>query len=85
MVYSYVFFPVGGGFSTAQLAGISGFSNVRTAGGNGAGSKLPVIMDGTLVTSSTPGTLQLTWSQNTSNATATIIHAQSSLALWRMS
>lgn len=54
------------------------------AGGNGTGNLMSVLMEGTLVTSSAM-TLTLQWAQNTSSATATIVHAQSSLAVWRMS
>ena len=60
-------------------------ATVGTAGSNGAGVLQGVTMNGTLTTSATPGTLQLQWAQNTSSATATIVHAQSSLALWRIS
>jgi hypothetical protein len=52
---------------------------------NTAGTLLGVTMEGVLVTSSTAGTMQLTWAENTSDSTPTIIHAGSSLALWRIS
>lgn len=62
----------------------TGASNV-TASTNGAGTILAVTMKGSLTMSSTGGNLQLKWAQNTANATATIVHAQSYLALWRIS
>lgn len=49
----------------------------------GAGVHEAVRMTGTIVTS-VAGTLQLQWAQNASNGTATIVHAQSVMALWRM-
>lgn len=52
---------------------------------NTAGTLLGVTMEGVLVTSSAAGTMQLTWAENTSDSTPTIIHAGSSLALWRVS
>ena len=64
---------------TTQVA-----ADVQTARTNGAGNLLAVIMHGTLVMSSTPGNLTLQWSQNTSSATATIVHAQSYLKLVRI-
>jgi len=54
----------------------------RTAG---AATLQANVQIGTLVTSSTAGNLQLQWAQNTSSGTATKVHAQSFLALWRIS
>lgn len=54
------------------------------ASGQGAGNILAVTMEGSLVTGSTAGTLQLRWAQNTSNATPTIVHAQSKIRLTRI-
>lgn len=51
----------------------------------GAATLQAAVMIGTLVVSSTAGTLQLQWAQNTSSGTATKVHAQSFLALWRIS
>ena len=56
---------------------------VNQAGGNGAGSLRAVMMNGSVVTSSTAGNLQLQWAQNSSSGTATIVHAQSYLRLYR--
>ena len=49
-----------------------------------AGVLKAVLMVGTLLVGSTTGTLQLQWAQNTSSGTATIVHAQSELTLWRI-
>jgi hypothetical protein len=40
-------------------------------------------MQGSVVTSSTAGSVTLTWAQNTSSGTATIVHAQSFLMAQR--
>lgn len=50
----------------------------------GAGNLQGLTMLGTLVMSSTAGDIQLEWAQNASNATPTIVHAQSFLGLWRV-
>jgi hypothetical protein len=55
-----------------------------TAGTNGAGVLRGATMLGSLITS-TAGLLQLQWAQNASNATPTIVHGQSVLALWQVS
>jgi hypothetical protein len=54
-----------------------------TVQSQGAGVLCGVTCTGTLVMSSTAGSLTLTWAQNTSNGTATIVHAQSKLSLVR--
>lgn len=59
-------------------------SDIITAGTKGAGVLMAVMMRGSVVVSSTAGNMQLTWAQNTSSATATIVHAQSYLQLVRM-
>lgn len=58
-------------------------SSVPTAGTAGAGNLRGVLMLGSIVAGSTAGTLQLKCAQNTSNVTATTVHAQSLLALGR--
>jgi hypothetical protein len=60
-------------------------SDVVEAGSATAGVLKGVRMDGTLVVGATAGNLQLKWAENTSDSTPTIVHAQSSLALWRVS
>ena len=70
-----------GGSST--VGALSTESTVPTAGTNGSTLR-GITMTGTVATSSTAGTLQLQWAQNTSSGTATTVHAQSSLALWQI-
>lgn len=60
-------------------------TTTQALGTRGAGVRQSVAMTGSLLVSSTSGTLQLTWAQNTSSATATIVHAQSTLTLQRTS
>lgn len=67
---------LGGGVT--QLGG-----DVLTAGTAGAGVLRALVMDGSLVNGATPGNVVFTWAQNTSSATATIVHAQSYLWLLR--
>jgi hypothetical protein len=52
--------------------------------GGGAGVLQAVSGLGTLVTGVTTGNLQLKWTQAASSATPTIVHAQSFVALWRI-
>ena len=65
-----------------QLNTVTGGAN--SARTNGAGALQAVTMRGTLFMNTTPGTLQLQWAQNTSSATATIVHAQSCLLAWQI-
>ena len=50
----------------------------------GAGNLQGLTMWGTLFMSTTPGSFVLQWAQNTSNGTATIVHAQSAMILLRL-
>lgn len=52
---------------------------------NGAGVLQSLFVSGEVTVSSTAGNLQLQWAQNTINATATIVHAQSWIRLERNS
>jgi hypothetical protein len=70
-----------GGTLVAQLTNIE--STVGAAATNGAGNLRAVYMYGGVQTSSTAGNLQLQWAQNSSSATATIVHAKSTLTLDR--
>lgn len=85
MVYTFVAYPVSGSIAAGNvnMGAATGLSGVGTAGTNGA-QNLAVIMRGTLITGGTAGTLQLQWAQDTSSATATIVRAQSMLALWQV-
>jgi hypothetical protein len=69
------------GASTIGFArGVSG----GTAGTSGSGNQWTMRMSGTVTVSTTPGTLQLQWAQNTSNGVGTIVHAGSGLLLVRV-
>jgi hypothetical protein len=79
MTYDYM------GITTAGLTtiGLVATQASTVAGGtNGAAALRSMLMYGSVVASSTAGTLQLQWAQNTSSGTGTIVHAKSSLALW---
>lgn len=65
--------------NTAMLTG----STVGSADTTGTGNLMGIQMDGTLIVGSTAGNIALEWAQFTSNATPTIVHAQSYLALWQ--
>jgi hypothetical protein len=65
------------------LASHKGSDNL-SAGAGGAGTLEGISMNGSLIMSSTAGTLQLQWAQASSSSTPTIVHAQSYLALWRV-
>lgn len=72
--------------SNATQVGVTDYTSlVVTARTAGAGNLQALSMIGTFVTTSTAGNLQLLWAQNTSSGTATIVHVQSYLALWRIS
>lgn len=58
-------------------------SETNELGGSG-GSSITGIIEGTLTTSSTAGTLQFRWTQGTSDATATIVRAGSTLSARRI-
>lgn len=85
--------PSGGTLRYVKLGNnTSGVAEIVTLAGatiwpdatNGAGSLQGLLMLGSLIMGSTAGNLQLQWAQNTSSATATIVHAQSLLSLWRV-
>jgi hypothetical protein len=59
-------------------------STFTTLGTNGAGVIKYALTTGTLVTSSTAGTLQFQWAQNSSSGTATKVRAGSNLCVWRI-
>ena len=71
--------------SAAQTAVTGSESTSYTVGADAAATLNAVLMTGTLVTSSSSGTLQLQWAQGASTGTATKVHAQSFLALWQVS
>lgn len=73
------------GVTTAGVATAGYVRGVTGAvvGTNGASNELGVLMTGTITTSSTHGTLQLQWAQNTSNATDTSVLPASNLTAWQ--
>ncbi len=70
-----------GGAATTSFMGSE--NTAYSAGTGGAASLRGLLAVGSLLVSTTPGTFQLQWAQNTSNGTATIVHAKSCLALLR--
>lgn len=60
-------------------------SDTIAVGSSGAGVLMGVMGMGTLVNGAGSGNLTFNWAQNTSNTTATTIHAQSAIALIRIS
>lgn len=87
LAMTYLFYPVSGGFgANVNLGAVTGLSTARTTGTDGAGTKLGLIMRGTVVMGGTAGTLQFQWAQNTANnSVATIVHTGSYLSLWQVS
>lgn len=73
-----------GAGGSANVGNTNTASTSIAARTQGAGTLCGTTMTGTLTVSVTAGTLQLQWAQNTSNGTATIVHAGSSLALWQI-
>lgn len=70
-----------GGTVISQLSNTG--SAIIAAATNGAGNLRSARMTGTIIVGANAGPVQLTWAQNTTNATATIVHAQSYLKLLR--
>jgi hypothetical protein len=64
-----------------QIRGLSG--SAQAFGVNGSSNLSPVKAKGYIITSTTPGALQLQWAQNTSSATNTTVKAGSWLRAWR--
>lgn len=58
-------------------------SSTNSAGTNGAGNAMSLVMTGQLDTAGTSGSITLQWAQNASSATSTIVHTQSQLRLQR--
>lgn len=76
------------GLSTTAAASTddftSGSSSVPSFGALGAGVRCAALFKYLLTTAGTSGTLQFQWAQNTSSATATIMHAGSYLIAQRV-
>ena len=71
--------------STATVASTGVETTSYTFGSDAAATLNALVMHGSLVTAGTSGNLQLQWAQGTSSGTATKVHAQSFVALWRIS
>lgn len=77
--------PVGAGTGGGAITGFAyAGSTVTSYGTQGAGNLCGLTMIGSVVVGSTAGNVQLLWAQNTSDSTPTIVHAQSFLAMWRI-
>lgn len=73
-------------FSTASAFTATGNNAVGTVVAlGGLGADVSAVFDGTVVTSTTAGTLQLQWAQNTANASDSTVYAGSFLELRRTS
>lgn len=72
------------GGSTGSFAGTQS-SGTFTAQTSGAGTLRVVTIPGSVIMGATAGNVQMQFCQNTSNATATIVHAQSYLGFQRVS
>lgn len=72
---------------TDSTAGVTDLlqTDIGAIGCNGAGATLPLFQIGNATTAGTAGNLQLTWAQNTSNATATRVLTSSLLIAFRIS
>jgi len=79
--YTGAWIGTGGGAVTGTL---NSAGTVQNAGSSGAGNTHGILAVGTLQVATTTGTIQLQWAQNTSSGTATIVHAQSFIAMWRI-
>lgn len=56
-------------------------ASTNSAGTNGSGNAMSLVMTGTLVVAGTAGNCTLNWAQVTSSGTSTIVHTQSALKL----
>ena len=79
--YSGVYQDTGGNVVAPNLVGTS----TNHAGSNGAGNYRSLQFQGHIATSSTAANFSLNWAQNSSNGTATIVHAYSWLMAQRVS
>lgn len=68
----------------ADVGVLSTESGTPSFGTNGAGNSRTIKAEGTLTSSTTPGTASFQWAQHTSNGTATIVHAGSGLTVVRV-
>lgn len=83
--YQALFLQSGGGTAINQTIGFTNTgASVMSAASNGVANLMAVTMWGQLDTAASTGSLTLNWAQNTSSATSTIVHAQSSMTLDRI-
>ena len=79
-----------GGSSYMALTGVAvswqefNAAAVSSARGNGAGNGQSAVAYGSVTTGVTAGNLQTQWAQNTSSATATIMHLGSFIIAWHV-
>jgi hypothetical protein len=81
--WSALGFAVSGGFTTPEMICNNTLTSTRQVGSN-SGSTVDCWIKGSLIVSSTAGTLTLTWAQNTSSSTATVLSAGCWLRLIRV-
>jgi hypothetical protein len=79
---TYFCIGTGGGGIVGNV--IIALSSAQATGTNGGGTKMGLWMRGILNVSSTAGSFQFKWAQNTSSGTGTIVHADSHLMLRRV-
>lgn len=78
----YALYSNKGGVATSGFWGTGASISLNTGG---TGTTFGAVMQGTVAVSSEPGTLQLTWKQNTTNATTpTTVVAGSELLAWQV-
>ena len=78
--YAATFVGTGGGININLYQG----TDVVAGYTLGAGNTMAMVHQGTLITAGSAGNITLTWAQNASNGTSTILHAQSSLVMQRI-
>lgn len=72
------------GTPSVQVGVTHAGADVVSAVTAGSAALRAVTMVGTVLMSTTAGTLQLQWAQNTSSATPTNMHAQSAICAWQV-
>lgn len=83
--FTAIYYPNSGGVgANTNISRTTGLSATIVAGTDGATVKLGMLFVGSLISSSTSGTLQFQWAQSTSSGTATIVHAGSAIGGWQI-
>ena len=70
--------------TVAQFTGVTSSGASQEYGSSGAGNQTPITIHGTVANGANAGDLTLQWAQNTSDATATTVKANSWLMVWRV-